>query len=61
MTAALDHGTPRIAGQRLRYRDGLLFILIGAEQWCARCRDMRPHFDAQVTQAERDETWLRCR
>ena len=45
--------------QRLQCRDALLLILIGAEQWCARCRDMRPHFDDLLAKAEHDETWLR--
>lgn len=48
-----------VLAQRLQYPDALLFVLIGAEQWCARCRDMRPHFDALVADAKRDETWLR--
>ena len=60
MMAALDPWDDAdVLAQRLQYPDALLFILIGAEQWCARCRDMRPYFDALTAEAQRDETWLR--
>ena len=60
MTAALDPWDDAdTLAKRLQSPNAMLFILIGAEQWCARCRDLRPYFEAQVAQAEHDETWLR--
>ncbi|HEX8610677.1 MAG TPA: thioredoxin family protein [Telluria sp.] len=44
--------------KRLRHADAFLFVLIGAEQWCAKCRQIRPHFDAFMAQAKDSETWL---
>jgi len=59
LKAALDPWDDAdLLAQRLRQPDALLFIMIGAEQWCARCRDMRPRVDAMVAQAEPDDTWL---
>jgi thiol-disulfide isomerase/thioredoxin len=34
--------------QRLQQSNSRLLILIGAEQWCAKCRDLRPQFDNLV-------------
>lgn len=59
MSEQLDpwHDASRLAA-RLAGDDALLFIAIGAEQWCARCRALRPAFDAMAQAAPDDETWL---
>lgn len=35
---------------RLHRPGSVLMVLIGAEAWCQKCRDLRPHFDALRTQ-----------
>lgn len=47
-----------LLAQRLSPANAQLFILIGAEQWCARCRHLRPIFDTLAAQAGQDEVWL---
>ncbi|MFZ6674201.1 thioredoxin domain-containing protein [Undibacterium sp. Xuan67W] len=47
-----------LLAQRLSPANAQLFILIGAEQWCAKCRDLRPQFDSLAAQAKLDEVWL---
>lgn len=47
-----------LLAQRLSPANAHLFILIGAEQWCAKCRDLRPQFDNFAAQAKLDEVWL---
>lgn len=47
-----------LLAQRLSPANAQLFILIGAEQWCARCRHLRPQFDRLAAQAKFDEVWL---
>ncbi len=47
-----------LLAQRLQTTSARLYILIGAEQWCARCRDLRPIFDDQAAQGRPDEVWL---
>ena len=36
----------------------LLVVMLGAEQWCARCRALRPIFDALAAQRHENEAWL---
>lgn len=60
MTAMLDPWNDAdTLAERLSHSDALLFVLIGAEQWCSKCRDIRPRFDALMAQAQDHETWLR--
>lgn len=47
-----------LLAQRLSPANACLFILIGAEQWCAKCRDLRPQFDSFAEQAKQNEVWL---
>ena len=47
-----------LLAQRLSPASAQLFILVGAEQWCAKCRDLRPQFDSLAAQAKLDEVWL---
>lgn len=35
-----------------------LFVVIGAEGWCAKCRELRPHFNQMVASAANDDVWL---
>lgn len=48
----------RVLAARLGSPGARLFVLIGAEQWCARCREMRSHFDALAALAPAHESWL---
>ncbi|GGC13573.1 thioredoxin [Pseudoduganella buxea] len=59
MSEQLDpwHDASRLAA-RLAGDDALLILAIGAEQWCARCRALRPAFDAIAAAAPDSETWL---
>jgi thiol-disulfide isomerase/thioredoxin len=36
----------------------LLVVMVGAEQWCARCRALRPVFDELAAQRGANEVWL---
>lgn len=47
-----------LLAQRLQQSNTRLLILIGAEQWCAKCRELRPQFDDLVAQAKPEEVWL---
>lgn len=47
-----------ILAQRLRSANARAYIIFGAAQWCARCRDLRPQFDLYAEQPLADETWL---
>lgn len=42
----------------LSKEDALLVVILGAEQWCARCRALRPMFDALAAQRQANEVWL---
>jgi hypothetical protein len=44
--------------QRLSQPQAALYIVLGAEQWCEKCRILRPHFEAHVAQTPSQETWL---
>jgi hypothetical protein len=44
--------------QKLAEAGTLLYIVIGAEQWCSKCRDLRPQFDSLADQATPNEVWL---
>jgi hypothetical protein len=44
--------------QRLSQPHAALYIVLGAEQWCEKCRILRPYFEAHVAQAPSQETWL---
>ncbi len=43
---------------RLGEADALLFILVGAEKWCIKCRDLRPQFNSLAAEAKQGEVWL---
>lgn len=43
---------------RLAVDDAKLVVIVGAEQWCARCRELRPFFDQLATRASLQEVWL---
>jgi hypothetical protein len=43
---------------RLSRTGSQLIIVIGAEAWCQKCRDLRPIFDARANLAAKNETWL---
>jgi thioredoxin-like negative regulator of GroEL len=47
-----------LLAQRLQQSNTRLLILLGAEQWCAKCRELRPQFDDLVAQAKPEEVWL---
>lgn len=42
----------------LSSEDALLVVLLGAEQWCARCRAIRPLFDELAGRRRANEVWL---
>ncbi len=59
MTSQLDPwDDASVLAARLGEADALLFILIGAEKWCEKCRDLRPQFDSLAGKARLDEVWL---
>ena len=59
MNTALDPwNDASVLADRLRQKDAALFVIVGAEQWCEKCRDLRPHFDAYMAQADSQEIWL---
>ncbi len=43
---------------RLKLPGSRLLILLGAEAWCFRCRNIRPEFDSMATRALDNEVWL---
>ena len=43
---------------RLSQPQAKLFVVIGAEAWCAKCRELRPHFDTMVERAASEDVWL---
>lgn len=47
-----------LLAERLGAANELLFILLGAEKWCAKCRDLRPQFDSLAAGAKQGEVWL---
>ncbi|MFB9245432.1 thioredoxin [Massilia antarctica] len=51
-----DHASA--LAQRLQAPESRLMIVVGAEAWCARCREVRPDVDALAARAPDDETWL---
>lgn len=59
MNTALDPWDDEgLIAQRISQQDAALFVIVGAEQWCQTCRDLRPHFDAYQAQANSQATWL---
>jgi hypothetical protein len=59
MNNALDPwNDASVLAQRLSQPDAALFIIVGAEQWCEKCRNLRPHFDAYLGQADSHDVWL---
>ena len=59
MTSQLDPwDDASLLAERLGEANALLFILVGAEKWCIKCRDLRPQFDSLAAQAKQDEVWL---
>ncbi|NHZ44607.1 thioredoxin family protein [Massilia aquatica] len=59
MTSQLDPwDDASLLAERLRTAHALLFILVGAEKWCIKCRDLRPQFDSLAREAKQDEVWL---
>lgn len=59
MSARLDpwRDASRIAA-RLAQAHTLLVLVVGAEQWCWRCRALRPVFDQLAALASEHEVWL---
>lgn len=47
-----------LIAERLGEPNALLFILVGAEKWCVKCRDLRPQFDSLAEESLQDEIWL---
>lgn len=47
-----------ILAQRLQCANARVYIVIGATQWCSRCRELRPQFDLCAEHPLADETWL---
>ena len=59
MNTALDPWNDAgLIAQRLNQQSAALFVIVGAEQWCEKCRDLRPHFDAFLANADSQATWL---
>jgi thioredoxin-like negative regulator of GroEL len=59
MNTALDPwNDASLLADRLSQKDAALFVIVGAEQWCEKCRDLRPHFDAYMAQADSQDIWL---
>ena len=59
MNTALDPWNDAgLIAQRLNQPGADLFVIVGAEQWCEKCRNLRPHFDAYMAQADSQATWL---
>ena len=59
MNTALDPWNDAgLIAQRLNQPGAELFVIVGAEQWCEKCRDLRPLFDAYMAQADSQATWL---
>jgi thioredoxin-like negative regulator of GroEL len=59
MNHALDPwNDASVLADRLSQKDAALFVIVGAEQWCEKCRDLRPHFDAYMAQADTQDVWL---
>ncbi|MFB9241335.1 hypothetical protein IV454_07960 [Massilia antarctica] len=47
-----------ILAQRLQCTNARVYIIIGATEWCSRCRDVRVQFDLYADHPLLDETWL---
>lgn len=47
-----------LIAERLGEPNALLLILVGAEKWCMKCRDLRPQFDSLAEESLPDEIWL---
>ena len=59
MNTALDPWNDAgLIAERLSKYSAALFVIVGAEQWCEKCRDLRPHFDSYMAQADSQATWL---
>lgn len=59
MSKALDPwDDASILAQRLRCTNARIYILIGATQWCTRCREVRVQFNLYADRPLLDETWL---
>jgi thioredoxin-like negative regulator of GroEL len=59
MNIALDPwNDASVLAERLSKNDAALFIIVGAEQWCEKCRDLRPQFDAYLAQINSQDVWL---
>jgi len=43
---------------RLQQDNSCLYVVIAAEAWCARCRDLRPEFEEVAALRHADEIWL---
>jgi hypothetical protein len=59
MNTALDPwNDASVLAERLNRKDAGLFVVVGAEQWCEKCRILRPYFDAYMLQADSADVWL---
>ena len=59
MNTALDPWNDAgLIAKRLSQEGAALFVIVGAEQWCEKCRELRPHFDAFLAHADNQATWL---
>ncbi|MDQ1918738.1 thioredoxin family protein [Massilia pseudoviolaceinigra] len=43
---------------RLLGKNVVLFLFIGATQWCEKCKNLRPQFDRMAAEGDADEVWL---
>ncbi|MFC4161715.1 thioredoxin family protein [Chitinimonas lacunae] len=44
--------------QRLTLPGNRLVLVLGAEAWCQKCRQLRPAFDQAAARAHPNDTWL---
>ncbi|QBE66536.1 thioredoxin [Pseudoduganella lutea] len=59
MTKQLDPwDDASILADRLSNPNANLFVIIGAESWCAKCRELRPQFDELAKRADPSDVWL---
>lgn len=47
-----------IIAKRLQSAQSRLLVVVGAESWCGRCRDIRPDFDIIASEAINEDTLL---
>ena len=43
---------------RLEHPRSELYVVVAAEAWCARCRDLRPEFESIASSSAIQEIWL---